>query len=145
MKQDSSLSPDVNSTPITPGYEEDEDDKELRFCVDLPGVKVCDLELTAKENVLVIDGARRFRSLSGSNAKKARFRRALILKPDIIDATKMTANLADGVLTIVVPKKPKPQPIRITVTTRSHDETTKENQEKVNAVQVTTVAEETLQ
>lgn len=121
---------DGNFFDATLGYEEDEDDKAFRFSLDLPGVKANDLEVMIKENVLSISGARRVRSSKVSNSKKARFQRSLVLNTDNVDVTKMTANLTDGVLSVVVPKKPRTEPLRIPVTTDAPQEASQKQDEK---------------
>lgn len=131
LKSNHLLSRGADFANVTTGYEEDEDDKEIRFSLDLPGVKANDLEVAVKENMLAISGARRYRSSNGSNSKKARFERSLMLDTDRVDVSKIKANLADGVLTVTVPKKPKAQPIKISVTTHSQEGRKEEEKEKV--------------
>lgn len=107
---------------IASGYDEDEDEKEIRFSLDLPGVKVSDLDIAVKEKYLVVSGARRLKSLNGSNAKKAKFTRAFVIDPEKVDIAKIKANLADGVLSVTIPKKPKAEPIKILVTNHPHND-----------------------
>ena len=95
----------------------EEDDKELRFSVDVPGVKAADLNVTFKDGQLQISGSRRSKSEDGKTVKRARFSKSFSLNEDEVDVSKMKANLEDGVLLITVPKKPEREPLKITVTT----------------------------
>jgi HSP20 family molecular chaperone IbpA len=100
----------------------DEDDKEIRYSIDVPGVKAMDMEVTVKEGYLHVSGSRKTSSTDGKTIKKARFARSFLLDQDFVDVSKMKANLSDGVLDVTVPKKPKPNPIKIAITTRSAEE-----------------------
>ena len=102
-------------SPLSNEYEEDE--SEVRFSIDLPGVKASDLEVTVHEGQLCISGSRKSKSRDGTVTKRARFSRSFPLDETSIELSQMKANLADGVLEITVPKRPKPKPIKIAVTT----------------------------
>ncbi len=86
--------------------------------LDVPGVKQGDLEITVTNRVLTIKGARRFEA--GENEKVTwgrpygEFAVSYGL-PDGIEGDALTADLADGVLTIRVPKLPKAQPRKIPI------------------------------
>jgi HSP20 family protein len=93
-------------------------DNEVVFVCDVPGVKQEDLELTLQNHVLTIKGTRKFESKSDEQVMLGRaygsFSRAFTL-PDYVDDANLAANLADGVLTIRVPKQAKAKPKKIQI------------------------------
>ena len=84
----------------------------------MPGVKADDLEVTVENSVLRVRGARRPEAKESEKISLGRaygeFALAYTL-PDTIDGDKLAADLADGVLTIRVPKHPKAQPRKIRI------------------------------
>jgi HSP20 family protein len=108
----------ANTEPFAVGADVRENDSEYTFKFDVPGVKVDDLEITLTNRALAVRGARRFEA--GENEKVSRGRphgpfAVSYSLPDSIDGEKLTADLADGVLTIRVPKHPKAQPRKIPI------------------------------
>jgi len=91
---------------------------EIAFLCDVPGVKLSDLEVTLENGVLGIKGARSFERQPDEQVMLGRsygsFSRAFTL-PDGLDDENLTASLADGVLTIRIPKQPKARPRKITI------------------------------
>jgi HSP20 family protein len=87
---------------------------EVVFVCDVPGVRQEDLEVTLENHVLTIKGTRKFESKSDEQVMLGReygsFTRAFTL-PDYVD----DANLADGVLTIRIPKQAKAKPRKIPI------------------------------
>jgi HSP20 family protein len=90
------------------------------FRGDLPGVKQENLEITLTENRLTIAGKReseerqqgeRFYAVERSYGA---FTRSFTL-PEGVDAEHVVAELKDGVLSLIVPKKPEVQPKKISV------------------------------
>lgn len=93
-------------------------DDAIVFHCDVPGVKHEDLEVTLENHVLTIKGARKFDGRENERVMLGRsygaFSRSFTL-PDSLDDEHLTADLADGVLTIRIPKPPKAQPRRIPI------------------------------
>jgi HSP20 family protein len=93
-------------------------DTEVVLVCDVPGVKQEDLEITLADHVLTIKGTRRFDSRDNEQVMLGReygsFTRSYTL-PDTLDDEKLAAQLADGVLTIQIPKLPKAQPRKIQI------------------------------
>jgi HSP20 family protein len=91
---------------------------EVVFACDVPGLKHEDLEITLESNVLTIKGQRRYQGGEKDRVWLGRsygaFARSFTL-PDGVDPDNMTAELADGVLTVRVPKHPKAKPRRIQI------------------------------
>ena len=107
-----------DAEPFTVAADIRENDRGYTFQFDVPGVKADDLEITLTNRVLSVRGARRFES--DENEKVARGRphgpfAASYSLPDGIEGERLTADLADGVLTIHVPKHPKAQPRKIPI------------------------------
>jgi HSP20 family protein len=93
-----------------------EDD--IVFVCDVPGVKQDDLEVTLESRVLTIKGTRRFDGKDNEQVMLGRaygtFSRAFSL-PDYLDDANLTAQLADGVLTVRIPKQAKAKPRKIQI------------------------------
>jgi HSP20 family protein len=97
---------------------------EVSFVADVPGVKEEDLEVTLENHVLTISGARKFEAADKRPHETAvvlgrssgSFKRAFTL-PENLDEEKLSAVLADGVLTVRIPRQPKVQPRKIAIVT----------------------------
>ena len=94
------------------------DDLVLR--ADLPGLTRDDVELEVKDGVLTVSGERKAEHEEKSEGyyrvERAfgRFSRSLTI-PDGVDADAITAEFADGVLEVRIPKPAERQPHRITI------------------------------
>ena len=92
-----------------------------RVTVELPGVKLDDLEITVEDGLLTIQGERHFASESSEEQyhqlerSSGAFRRAITL-PAHVMADAVNASMEDGVLRILVPKAEEAKPKRIQVT-----------------------------
>ena len=79
---------------------------------DLPGLKKDDLRVTVHDNVLTIQGERKYsREFKEENLHRqerfyGKFVRSFVL-PDTVDAEKIEAEFKDGVLRITLPRKTK--------------------------------------
>jgi len=97
-------------------------DNEMVFICDVPGVKQEDLEVTVENHVLTLKGTRRFESKDDEQVMLGRaygsFKRAFTL-PDYLDDSNLDAHLADGVLTIRIPKHAQAKPRKIQIGTGS--------------------------
>jgi HSP20 family protein len=102
---------------------------EVLFRCDVPGVKQEDLELTLENHVLTIKGTRKFDGSERQQMVLGRpygtFSRAFTL-PDSLDEENLSANLADGVLTIRIPKHAKAKARRIQIGAGSEQKQLKE-------------------
>ena len=89
--------------------------------VELPGVKLDDLEITLEDGLLTIQGERQFTSESSEEQyhrverRSGGFRRSITL-PAHVTADEVEASIEDGVLRILVPKADEAKPKRIQVT-----------------------------
>lgn len=108
----------TNTRTFAPNIDVRSTEADIVFVCDVPGIKQDDLEITLVERTLVIKGSRRFESRENERLLLGRaygsFTRTFTL-PDAVDEEKLAANLADGVLTIKIPKHPKAQPRKITI------------------------------
>jgi HSP20 family protein len=86
---------------------------------DVPGIKQDDLEVTLENHVLTIKGTRKFEGKENAPSMLGRaygsFNRSYTL-PDSVDGENLSAHLADGVLTIRIPKHAKAKPKKIPIT-----------------------------
>jgi HSP20 family protein len=92
------------------------------FKADLPGIEEKDVEISMTGNRLGVRGKREEEKREeratyfACERTYGAFTRAFTL-PEGVNADAVTAELKDGVLTIVVPKKPEVQPRKIEVAT----------------------------
>jgi HSP20 family protein len=107
-------------TAWAPRVDVEEDDKQYVVRADLPGVDPKDVEITVADNALVIRGqSKQEREEKDKNYHRierivGQFYREIPL-PREIDADKIRATTANGVLTVTIPKKAEAQPKKITV------------------------------
>lgn len=105
-----------------PAFDVRANENEIVFTADVPGVKKDDLEITLDEGVLTIKGQRKYEGNGKDKVWLGRsygsFSRSFTL-PDTVDAEHLTADLADGVLTVRVAQQPKPKPRKITIAPRT--------------------------
>jgi HSP20 family protein len=104
----------------TPAIDVAEDADKITLTADLPGLKQSDLEVQIEKDVLTLRGQRtlerdangdhyrRFERLSGS------FVRSFTLPPTV-DVENVSAQLKDGVLTLILPKRAEAKPRQIKV------------------------------
>lgn len=114
----SALGTATSSMTFTPAIDVRVSDTEVALVCDVPGVKQEDLEITLANRVLTIKGSRRFESSEAQKVMLGRsygsFSRSYTL-PEALDEEKLIAELADGVLTVRIPKLPKAQPRKIPI------------------------------
>jgi HSP20 family protein len=95
----------------------------LTFTAELPGIKIENLEVTADEGVLTIQGTKAEERKEGEEGRYhltergyGSFIRRFQL-PQGVDGAKIEANVADGMLSVRIPKTALPQPKRIQIQT----------------------------
>jgi HSP20 family protein len=97
-----------------------ENDKALVVKADIPGVDPKDIDITVDEGVLIIKGEKKGeredkqKNYQSMERFVGQFYRSISLPPGV-DKDKVTANTANGVITITVPKMPGSQPKKVTV------------------------------
>jgi HSP20 family protein len=107
--EESYLSPEVNIFETKDGYVLE---------AEMPGVSKENLELTLENNLLSIVG-RRNQDTAGADfvyreSRPAHFRRVFELDP-VIDVTRITARVNQGILTLDLPKTEQVKPRKIAV------------------------------
>ena len=93
-----------------------ETDTSFQLAVDLPGVKAADISLKFDEGLLKISGSRKF------GGQQATFLKSFVLDQATIDTVNATANLADGVLVVTVPKRAKSATQTVAITENPHND-----------------------
>jgi len=106
--------------PVSPAVDIFEDAGGITLLADMPGVAKDRLDVKLDGDNLSIEGSVEMNLPSEMRALWAevnvpRFRRSFTLSREL-DATRIEANLKDGVLTLRVPKQAHAQPRRIQVT-----------------------------
>ena len=91
--------------------------------IDLPGVPADAVDITVERNVLTVTAHREFDRAEGDEAivaerPQGEFRRQLFLG-DTLDASRVEADVTDGVLTLRIPVAETAKPRRITVSTNA--------------------------
>ena len=104
---------------FTPAVDIFETEKEITVLADMPGVEADDLTIDLRDSVLTLDGA----VADPQGEKEAevlqeyrvgRYRREFTLS-QVIDQSKIDAELKDGVLRVILPKVGEAVPRKITV------------------------------
>lgn len=106
-------------TTHSPRYEVTQNDKQFRLAVDVPGVKPDKMTIELEQNgqVLHLSGDRKTTKKTDTSFEESEFKfdKRFTLGKNV-DTTKMTAHLADGVLTLTAPKLDKLPPTTSTLT-----------------------------
>jgi len=114
----STLGTATSNRTFNPSIDVRTSEKDVVFACDVPGVKEEELEVTLENHVLTIKGTRKFESKEDEQVVLGRaygsFSRAYTL-PSSLDDEKLTAQLANGVLTIRIPRQPKARPRKIQI------------------------------
>lgn len=109
----------TNYGNFTPAIDVRANDTELVFLCDVPGIPQDNLEITLENHVLTLKGTRTFESKEDEQVMLGRaygsFTRSFTL-PDSVDESQLSADLADGILTIRIPKNEKARPRQIQIT-----------------------------
>ncbi|TCN21291.1 Hsp20/alpha crystallin family protein [Sinorhizobium americanum] len=97
---------------MMPDIDVSETDKEVRICAELPGVKDEDVDVSLNDDTLTIRAEKKFERKDEKEnyhfmeRSYGTFQRSLRL-PYPVDADKIRADFADGVLTVTLPKGPE--------------------------------------
>jgi HSP20 family protein len=109
------------ASEFAPAVDVHEDNDAVSLSAELPGVKREDMDIQVDGNVLTLRGERKFESEQTEGRRfhliersYGKFSRQFHLSSNL-DATKIDAQLADGVLTVRLPKKQEQKPRKIEV------------------------------
>jgi HSP20 family protein len=109
-----------NLSTWTPLVDICEDQEAVRITAELPGMQQKDVKLSVKDGVLTIRGEREFKDEQKKNdyyrieRSYGTFARSFTL-PTQVDAEKIHANMKDGVLEVMIPKKEEAKPKEIEI------------------------------
>lgn len=119
---------------LAAGFEVNEDDKSIRLSIDLPGVRAKDVEVSVVRGILSIRGHRIIRGMDHRIVKKVKVHRRFAVDADVMDVSRASANLFNGVLVITAPKnKIKPVTVNIPVTNDPDSDTDDELTQSTSA------------
>jgi HSP20 family protein len=117
----SALGAATNARNFDPDIDIRTSDDEVALVCDVPGVKREDIDITLEDHILTIKGSRKFETKDKDQVVLGRsygaFERSYTL-PSTLDESKLSADLADGVLTIRIPKQPKAKPFKVEIATK---------------------------
>lgn len=116
------MAPLFQDEPATfmPAFEVKESKEGYLFKADVPGIKADDLDITANGSRLTVSGHRELEKEDKQETYYAfersygSFSRSFTL-PDGCDLEQVKADLRDGVLTLLVPRRPEVQPRKISL------------------------------
>lgn len=91
---------------------EDKDNTYVR--AELPGVSRDEINVEMVEDYLTISGARKTPGANGEGEQSFSFSRSVNI-PEDVQAENVSANYADGVLTVTLPKREEAKPKKISV------------------------------
>jgi HSP20 family protein len=103
-----------------PSFDVRETPDAYQFKADLPGIAEADLEISLEGTRLTVAGKREEEALKDgershlSERSQGRFSRTFTL-PEDVEGEKVVAELRNGVLTLMVPKRPEVRPRKINV------------------------------
>ncbi|MFC1564674.1 Hsp20/alpha crystallin family protein [candidate division KSB1 bacterium] len=105
-----------NHADVMPNVNVAENEKEYKFCVEVPGIDKKDVELTFKDSVLTIKGEKKLEKKEENECSYCneisygKFERSFRLANPVEDS-KISASYKNGVLDIVVPKVKVEEPV----------------------------------
>ncbi|MEO7103122.1 MAG: Hsp20/alpha crystallin family protein [Gemmatimonadaceae bacterium] len=118
---DETMNRTTPSAAWAPPVDVTENDSEIAMSIEIPGVKPDDVEVTADNGMLTVRGHKSAERKEGDGTEYhlversyGSFTRTFRL-PKGVDDSAITANFADGVLDVHVPKSALPQPRKIAI------------------------------
>ena len=105
-----------SAEPRKPKVNVEQEENGLSMTVELPGFASEDLDIEVKENLLTIKALHKA-ELNGEGKEEERktaFERSFVL-PEDFDRAAIEAEMKNGLLTLVLPRKEKPAPLSIKV------------------------------
>lgn len=105
---------------LRPAVDVFEDDSAMHVTIELPGLRAEDVDIEVNRNVLSISGERRLENEQSTGGyhrierRYGRFTRTFTL-PDTIDASAISADMSEGLLRLLLPKRPEARPRKIEV------------------------------
>ena len=106
---------------FAPALDLKEDDEAYTVALEVPGIAQEDLQISLENNVLTVRGSKEKKKDEEGKANYRRIERSYgsfarsVTLPRNVDVNNVQANLADGVLSIVLPKEEQAKPRQITI------------------------------
>ncbi len=112
----------TNNTTLrrsSPCYEIHEDDAKFQLSIEVPGVKAEDISIQVEQEgrVMRVCGDRKM--TKGEEVTTTHFEKSFKLGKSI-DANKVSANLADGILIVTALKDEEKAPVKVAITQNPH-------------------------
>jgi len=95
----------------SPCYEITENDKQFQLSVDVPGLKAEDMTVQVEQGGKVLRLKGEKKKTEGNTVSRTSFEKSFTLGANV-DRNKITANLADGVIVVTVPKETKQEMVQ---------------------------------
>jgi len=106
---------------FTPAVDIFETDKGITLIADMPGVKPENLDIDLRDDVLTMTGETEAPAREGEKPVLEEYRTGRYVRrftlSDVVDQSKIEAEISDGVLRLVLPKAEKAVPRKVTVKT----------------------------
>ena len=124
----------------TPAVDIRESENELRLDLELPGIQPEEVEVTAENGILTVQGEKRNERKEGDEGSRyhvversyGSFLRSFQLPPGL-DEEKIEADYNNGILSIHIPKTALPQPRKIQIGRQSGADQQKNRQQQVTS------------
>lgn len=95
------------SNSYFPNYDINSDEDKVQVVLDVPGVNLRDIDVTVENDTFLnITGHRTTKSDDGTTTSELNFDKRFNFGENVIDSSKIVANLANGVLQVSLPKLP---------------------------------------
>ena len=111
----------VTATPTwAPRIDAFDREKDLVIRVEVPGVKPEDVDITVEDRTLTISGKRQFEETADQAGYHRReiftgeFKRTLVL-PEGLNPEEITAKAEEGILSVIIPRRPEVLPRKVKV------------------------------
>lgn len=109
----------MRSVSAGPRFAAHDGEAMLVLRAEVPGLSNQDIQISCEKGTLTISGERKMEAPDGYQVRTRermpfRFSRSFNLSPDV-DVEKADAKIQDGVLTLVIPRRPEAQPRQIPI------------------------------
>src|SRR5688572_24929199 len=109
----------MRSVSAGPRFAAHDSGSTLVLCAEVPGLSDQDIRISCEKGTLTISGERKMEAPAGYQVRTRermpfRFSRSFDLSPDL-NVEKADAKIQDGVLTLVIPRRPEAQPRQIPI------------------------------
>jgi HSP20 family protein len=119
MRNSDSSTTNATLRRSSPCYEIHEDDTKFQLSIEVPGVKAEDINIQVEQEgrLMRVSGDRKMKK--GDEVTTTHFEKSFKLGKTI-DANKVSANLADGILVVTALKDEDKAPVKVAITQNPH-------------------------